>query len=77
MNKAALTTSEIWTLSARQLGTCGNQITFQIYWGSEIQTSLEFKWSKKFGYVWPRFQIGSEIWNPNHMKSGQITAILS
>ena len=30
---------------------------------------------KRWVFKWSRFQIGSEIWKPNHLKSGQMTTI--
>ena len=35
------------------------------------------KVEKRLGYKWSRFWMGSEIWKPNHLKSKQMTAIMS
>ena len=32
---------------------------------------------KRLGYKWSTFWMGSKIWKPNHLKSGQMVAILS
>ena len=52
-------------------------IKIDIQWGSEIRPSLDFKWSKT-GWVakWSGFRMGSEIRKPNHLKFGQMAAIL-
>ena len=45
-------------------------------WGSEIHTSLYFKWSKR-AWEWSVLWMGSEIRKPSNLKSGQMDAILS
>ena len=62
-----------WTL-----GKFGLAITIDkpITWGSEIWTILDSEWSKEVGLQMVWIWIGSEICKRNHLKSGQMDAIL-
>ena len=47
----------------------------QFQLGSEIQTSTDFgMFKRRLVCKWSGFQMGSEIWKPNHLKSGQTAA---
>ena len=61
-----LTTEGIWNV------TIWNSETFEIWTFSR----LDFKWSKTLVCIWSGFQLGFEIQKPNHLKSGQMAAIL-
>ena len=45
--------------------------------GSEIRTNPEFEVKKRLVCTWSRFQMGTEIWKPKHLKSEQMAGILS
>ena len=51
----------------------GNVLTPSLQWWSEIWTSLAFWMVKnRLGYNWSGFWMGSEIQQPNHLKSRQM-----